>query len=159
MIDIKIKKRLKSILEDTQLENKVYNWHKQNNFYLLENLIYVISELEYHFELSKEIKAEILTNIEFLATFEIRKSSLNILPKDWINPSTKKVDNEKLDELWLQPERGYLIKILEKSEQAEDKIALDILLNGQAVKYRGLDKNTEDRKILRLEKITKKCSR
>ncbi|TAG46242.1 MAG: hypothetical protein EAZ31_00685 [Cytophagia bacterium] len=116
-----IKDKIDSILEDEILTNQVLMWHNKNQFIYFDNLCYVLNELLFHFELKKDIKVDIMTNTEFLKTYLIRKNGLEILPKDWINHQTKEIDNKILDDLWLEPTKGYLVKILEKSTDEKDK--------------------------------------
>ena len=109
-VDNKTQELLNEILQNIDIVHKVIQWHKRLDFKYIENLMYVIQELKFHKELLLDMKFELLTNMEYLLTYEIRKRGLSNLPTDWMLPSGE-IDHKALDVLWLKPEKGHLGKI------------------------------------------------
>lgn len=144
-----IKSKLQGVLKDKYLVEKVFDWHKSNTFVFIKGLLQTFTELEFHFELLGEIKAEILTNIEFLKTYQIRQNGLATLPKDWLNPHTKLPNEQVLEKLWEEPSEGYLVQILKKKNQ------LDLIEDFKAGKidYKTFDDTAQERLKTRLEKL------
>ncbi len=147
-----LENELDVVFQDKSYKNQVLNWHENQHFIFENEVLYTIEELKFHHQLYENIKADILTDVEYLKTYYIRKNGLSILP-DWINPITKKIDESVMEELWLQANKGYLVRILEASEEQEDKEALEKILKSSSFEYRGTHLSQEERKALRLEKL------
>jgi len=139
--------------ENPNLASEVWQWHQINDFQYQEALLYIIQELRFHFELLPAKKVDLLTNEEYLKTYQIRQKGLQTLPNEWIDPTTATLSNDGLDKLWLKPVEGYLARILKASNDPKDQARLEKVKQSKAYKYRGLDKTTEERKQARLEKL------
>jgi hypothetical protein len=134
--------------QDTHWAKEVFAWHEKHDFEHLPHALWVLRELEAHSVLWAEKKYALLTDTEFLLTSPIRRAGKEVLPKDWHN----KAD---LEQLWLQPTEGHLPKLWRNSDNPEDKVKLLDFQQSPSFKYRGLDKNTEERLQARLEKLSK----
>jgi len=146
------KQALENIFQNKEYVEKVAIWHQKGNLQYSKALDYCVEELVFHKELLDDKKYQLLINIEYLKTYKIRQKSLNGLP-DWINSETLAIDYENLDELWLKPTEGYLVRHLKASKDPEDKKRLERVLQSKSYKYRGLDKTVKERKTLRLQKL------
>jgi len=147
---------LKQIFKDTpHFIRQVSEWHTQNQFEDKLAIEYVLKELQFHHELLPGKKASLLTNKEFLRTYSIRQKGLKTLPKDWMDVHIQKIDQMVLDNLWLKPSEGYLVRLLRASPHKKDQKRLQKILKSKAYQYRGVDKSVEERRQIRLEKLQK----
>ncbi|OJJ20507.1 hypothetical protein BKI52_18805 [marine bacterium AO1-C] len=135
------------------LADQVWQWHETYSFRYQEAFRYTLQELRFHFELLPTKKIALLTSEEYLKTYKIRQKGLQTLPNEWIDPVTATIDTQGLDNLWIKPVEGYLVRILKESSNPRDQARLEKVKKSKAFKYRGLDKTNEERKQARLEKL------
>ncbi|MFT5915751.1 MAG: hypothetical protein ACI81T_002254 [Bacteroidia bacterium] len=137
---------LAKILDDNNSVEKVYKWHEDRNFGFINSLIYGLEELYFHPELFMDKRVELLTNREFLVFSPTRKSGLQVLPNEWINPESAEVDEKTLYELWLRPEMGHIAKLAEKNQVDTDR-------KNRMAQKRGFFNTQEERKSDRILKL------
>lgn len=151
-----IKQQLQTVFSGNEaVIEQVWQWHQTREFAYKEALEYTLKELVFHAELLPAKKEALLTSKEYLKTFCIRENGLKMLPKEWINPETAEIDAQGLDDLWLKPMEGYLVRLLREAGDERSKEQLKKVVQSQAFKYRGFDKTVEERKQTRLEKLQK----
>jgi hypothetical protein len=150
----KIKQALQSVFsQHSELATQVWQWHQANQWQYLTALEYSLNELQYHFELLPRIKLDLLTCEEYLKTYHIRENGKKTLPNEWVDAITQELSQEGLDNLWLKPDEGYLVRLLKASGEEGDLERLKKVTQSKAFKYRGLDKSIEERKAARLGKL------
>ena len=151
---MQIQQQLHEVLIDQEgLVDQVWQWQQQQGFKYNNALKYVLQELRFHSELLPHKKVTLLTSEEYLKTYEIRQRGLQILPNEWIDLTTATIDAQGLDNLWLKPVEGYLVRLLKESDNPRDQARLEKVKQSKAYKYRGLDKTEQERKQVRLEKL------
>ncbi len=149
------KSKINELVLPVEQRDEVLQWHIDSDNELSNQLVPVIEELKFHQELKPEKIVNLLTNEEFLRTFEIRKHGLQTIPDEWINQRILKIDYEKLDELWMRPSKGYLHKILSNAHDENYTERLHKLERSNAFAYRAVDTKLEERTNKRLQKLQK----
>lgn len=150
----KIKQALQSVfLQEPELATQAWQWHEANQWQYMLALEYSLRELQYHFELLPHIKLDLLTCEEYLKTYHIRENGKKTLPNEWVDAATQELSQEGLDNLWLKPDEGYLVRLLKASGEEDDLERLKKVTQSKAFKYRGLDKSIKERKVARLGKL------
>ncbi|EAY29024.1 hypothetical protein [Microscilla marina] len=150
--------QVKKVLQEVfalqpQAQTHVWQWHQAQQWKYLPALRYSLQELGYHFELLPEKKQDLLTCEEYLKTYTIRENGRKTWPNEWVDATKGTLDQQGLDHLWLKPDEGYLVKLLKASGEEQDLERLKKVVQSKAFKYRGLDKNIEERKQARLRKL------
>ena len=151
-----IKQQLQAIFPNNEeIAEQVWQWYDTNTdeFNYQKSLTYSLNELSFHAELLPEKKQALLTSEEHLKTFYIRRNGLKTLPNEWIDSGTGKVDVKVLDDLWLKPTEGYLVRMLQESGDKRERKHLKKDVQDRGLKYRGIDKGLEERTQIRLGKI------
>ena len=92
---ISLKKELRQLLGDQVSANQILSLYRYSPE-LLPLLRGTVDELKLHKGLSFENKMKLLKNQDYIATYPLRKESLEIIPKDWFN------NPKSLDDLWLK---------------------------------------------------------
>lgn len=150
----KIKQALQGVFpQNDELTAQVWQWHQTHQWQYMPALEYSLDELKYHFELLPHIKHDLLTCEEYLKTYHIRENGKKTLPNEWVDAATQELSQEGLDNLWLKPDEGYLVRLLKASGEEGDLERLKKVTQSKAFKYRGLDKSIEERKAARLGKL------
>lgn len=151
----KIKQYLERVLyEHPNLQTQVWQWHEANQWQYKAALEYSLNELDYHFELLPHIKLDLLTCEEYLKTYHIRENGKNTLPNEWVDATTQELSQEGLDNLWLKPDEGYLVRLLKALGEEGDREHLKKVIGSKNFNYQVYDAhNIEERKTTRLTKL------